>query len=330
MSEPTTIYDVAKKAGVSISTVSLALNSPARVRPTTLSRVLAAADELAFVPKADAVTRARRGIGRIGVLAPFSSYPSFARRLNGVLRAVKGSSSEIVVYDQESATSSILASLPLTRRLDGLIVMSLPFSDEVANRLVSQQITTVLVEIERHGFSSVTIDDAAGGRMVAEHLLARGHRHLAFIGEEQSSHHYVSQSEARLSGFKEALTAAGCPVAEGSVQLVPHGIEAARAATHKLLAGTPTPTAVFAHDDILAGGALKAAHELGLSVPNELAVVGFDDGELAEQLGLTSVRQPLEDSGEIAAQMLLANLANPGRSARQMTLNLTLVERETT
>src|SRR4051812_33302144 len=117
MSE-STIYDVAKRAGVSISTVSLALNSPSRVRAATLDRVLAAADELAFVPKADAVTRARKGIGRIGVLAPFSSYPSFARRLNGVFRAIKGSGSEIVVYDQESAASSVLGSLPLTRRLD--------------------------------------------------------------------------------------------------------------------------------------------------------------------------------------------------------------------
>lgn len=329
MSE-STIYDVAKRAGVSISTVSLALNSPSRVRPTTRDRVLAAADELAFVPKADAVSRARRGIGRIGVLAPFSSYPSFARRLNGVFRAVKGSGSEIVVYDEESATSSVLASLPLTRRLDGLIVMSLPFSDDVAQRLETQRIVTVLVEVERTGFNSVTIDDAAGGQMAASHLLARGHQRFAFIGEEQSSHHYRSQSEARLSGFSSALEAAGCRLSADAVRLVPHSVEGARAAAHAALARAEPPTAIFAHDDVLACGVLKAAHELGLAVPGDVAIIGFDDSELAEQLGLTSVRQPLEDSGEIAAQTLLASLANPTRTLQHVTLKLTLVERETT
>jgi LacI family transcriptional regulator, repressor for deo operon, udp, cdd, tsx, nupC, and nupG len=325
-----TIYDVARRAGVSISTVSLALNSPARVRPETLQRVLAAADELSFVPKADAVTRARKGIGRIGVLAPFSSYPTFARRLNGVFRAVKGTGSEVVVYDQESAASSVLASLPLTRRLDGLIVMSLPFSDDVAQRLEAQRIATVLVEVERPGFSSVTIDDAAGGAMVAQHLIDRGHRAFAFIGEEQSSHHYRSQSEARLAGFRAAIEANGGELHDAAIRLVSHGLEAARSAAHEILATESPPSAVFAHDDVLAGGVLKAARELALDVPGDVAVVGFDDSDLADQLGLTSVRQPLEDSGEVAAETLLAQLANPDKAVQHVALKLTIVERETT
>jgi DNA-binding LacI/PurR family transcriptional regulator len=324
MSEPTTIYDVASRAGVSISTVSLALNAPARVKESTLGRIMRAIDELEFVPKTEAVTRARHGVGRIGVIAPFTSYPSFARRLNGVLRAVAEQGFEVVVYDQESAATSRLASLPLTRRVDGLIVMSLPFSDDVAQRLVEQRVATVLVELERPGFSSVTIDDRAGGRMVAELLAGRGHDRLGYVGHAQQMHDYVSQSEARLNGFRAGLAAAP------EVRLVEHSFEGARAAALELLSGPRRPTAVFAHDDVLASGVLRAARELGLAVPADLAVVGFDDSEIAEPLGLTSVRQPLEESGEVATEILLGQLDNARRSTRQTTLALTLVEREST
>src|SRR5262245_36250934 len=149
------------RAGVSISTVSLALNTPGRVKPATLSRILDAADELDYVPKAEAVVRARRGVRRIGVMAPFTSYSSFGRRLNGVMAALRDQSWEIVVYDQESAASTLpsLASIPLTNKLDGLVVMSLPIDDTIAERILRQNLPTVLVEVRRRGFSSVTIDD---------------------------------------------------------------------------------------------------------------------------------------------------------------------------
>ena len=330
MSSRATIYDVATRAGVSISTVSLALNAPSRVKSETLERVLAAADELSFVPKTEAVTRARRGVGRIGVIAPFTSYASFARRLNGVLSAVRGQSSEIVVYDQESAATSVLASLPLTQRLDGLIVMSLPFSDEVAQRLIDQGVTTVLVEMERPGFSSVTIDDAAGGRMVAEFLVAKGHERFAYVGEaRRQSHPYVLQSEARLAGFQDGLDRSGRELLETNIRQVEHTLEAAEAAAGKLLDLPERPTAIFAHDDVLASGILKAAAKRRLRIPDDLAVVGFDDSDIAEPLGLTSVRQPLEESGELATETLLAQLANPRRSLKHITLKLSLAERTT-
>jgi DNA-binding LacI/PurR family transcriptional regulator len=319
-----TIYDVADRAGVSISTVSLAFNAPDRVRATTLGRVMEAVDELGFRPKADAVTRARRGVRRIAVVAPFSSYPSFARRLNGVLRTGARERFEVVVYDQESAATSRLVSLPLTGHVDGLIVMSLPFGDDVAQRLAEQSLPTVLVDNARAGFSSVATDDAAGGRMVAELLIRRRHERFGFLGHAQRTHDYLSQSEARLDGFRSALPAP--PL----TRLVDHTFEAARAGAHALLREPERPTAIFAHDDLLASGVLGAARDLGLAVPGELAVVGFDDAEIAEPLGLTSVRQPLEESGEIATQILLDQLKDPRRSARHTTLALTLVERAST
>jgi DNA-binding LacI/PurR family transcriptional regulator len=325
-----TIYDVAKRAGVSRSTVSLALNAPARVKPETLAKVLAAIDDLKFVPKSEAVSRARRGVGRIGVIAPFTTYPSFARRLNGVLRATRAHSCEVVVYDEESAATATLATLPLTQRLDGLIVMSIPFGDDIAERLAEQNVSAVLVELERPGFSSVTIDDVAGGRMAAKLLLQRGHERFAFIGERHdSTDGYILQSDARLNGFRDELALAGVELPDSHVRRVRHTVASAAAATQELLALDQPPTAIFAHDDMLAAAALRAARARGLAVPADLAIVGFDDSDIAELLGLTSIRQPLEESGHVASETLLGELANPNRSLQHITLKLTLVERET-
>ena len=333
MTSPPTIYDVASQAGVSISTVSLALNSPGRVRSATLERINTAIDELGFVPKTEAIARARRGLGRIGVIAPFTTYPSFSRRLNGVLSHVRGQSLETVVYDHEGAGTSLLSALPLTRRLDGLIIMSLPLSEEVVQRLVDRDLPTVLVELERPGFSAVTIDNLAGGELVADLLTKRGHQRFAFLGEggtKPHPHDRMLQSEARFRGFRTAVERRGIPLSDEYVRLVRHTLPAATAGAGELLDLPEPPTAIFAHTDVLASGALHAARERGLDIPRELAIVGFDDSELAEHLGLTSVRQPFEESGELAATLLLNQLRDSSRALQHITLKLTLHERSTT
>lgn len=328
-----TIYDVAARAGVSIGTVSLALNSPSRVRDITLERIHAAIDELEFVPKAEAVVRARRGVGRIGVIAPFATYPSFGRRLNGVLVALRGESYDISVFDHEGAGSSLLASLPVTRRLDGLIVMSLPLGEGVAERLLRSSLTTVLIELDRPGFSAVTVDDLAGSELVADLFVRGGHERFAFLGEggtKPHPHTQILQSERRMLGFRAALEQRGKNLPDEYVRLVRHNLGAATKAAGELLDLPTPPTAVFAHDDVLASGVLRAASERSLRVPADVAVVGFDDSELAEHLDLTSVRQPFEESGKLAAEILLSQLRDGDRSLQHVALKLELIERATT
>jgi DNA-binding LacI/PurR family transcriptional regulator len=164
-----TVYDVAKKAKVSIATVSRVLNSPDKVNEATRKRVLTTIDALGFVPKAEAAARARKGHGRIGVLAPFLTYPSFVQRLRGVATALRDSPYDLAIYNVDSSArrDGYLASLSVTRRLDGLIVMSLPFDDVAARRLVQHGLETVLIETSRDVFSSIEIDDQAGGRIAA-------------------------------------------------------------------------------------------------------------------------------------------------------------------
>jgi DNA-binding LacI/PurR family transcriptional regulator len=331
MAARTTIYDVATAAGVSISTVSLALNSPARVSQETRRKVLEAADALGFVPKQDAVAKARRGVGRIGVIAPFTSYPSIARRLNGILRAVGPRLLEVVLFDQESAAQSsspLLASLPITGRLDGLIVISLSLDEAVADRLTDLRLPTVLIDVRHSRFDSVHTDDTTGGRLVAGHLISRGHREFGFLGEAQRSDAYVSPSQQRLAGYRAALAEAGHILPDGNVRLTGHGLAPACAAAKELLSAPDRPSAIFAANDTLAAGTLRAAHDLGLAIPGDLAVVGFDDSELAEALDLTTVHQPLEESGHAAMELLIQRLDHPG-TAREVALRLQLIPRGT-
>lgn len=326
-----TVYDVATKAGVSISTVSRVINSPERVNQATRERVLTAIDALGFVPKAEAAARARKASGRIGVLAPFFTYPSFVQRLRGVANALTDSAYELAVYNVDSSArrDGYLSSLAVTRRLDGLIVMALPFDDTLAQRLITSGLEMVLVEFKRDPFSSIEIDDKAGGRLVAEYLAGQGHRRCAFVGDAHQPGYAIHTSDWRREGYRRGLEEAGLSLPDEYIALAVHGLDVARDLTHRLLDLPSPPTAIFAASDSQAMGVLKAARERRVSVPAELAVVGFDDIDMADYVGLTTVRQQLEESGRVAVELLLARLADRSRPAQHVQLPLTIVKRET-
>lgn len=333
MTSQVTIYDVAAYAGVSISTVSQTLNRPNRVNPKTRERVLKAIEELQYMPKAQAVSQARRGVGRIGVLAPFTSYDSFRRRLMGVLAESNGINRDVVVYDHESAAASVsplLRTLPVTGRLDGLLVMGLPLDDELAEQLIQRRLPTVLIDSSRPEFSTVTTDDDEGGAMVARHLLERGHTSFAFVQEPQESNAFLSQGQRRNRGFCRVLSEAGIDPTSVRTVLTGNDLQASRAALHEVLALRPRPTAVFAHHDVLAAGLLVECRRLGVRVPDDLAVVGFDDGPVAEAAALTTVRQPFEESGRIGARLLGELISGATTTVQRVVLGLELVVRDST
>lgn len=326
-----TVYDVAKKAGVSITTVSRVLNTPDKVKIDTRQRVFAAIDELGFIPKAEAAARARKKNGRIGVLAPFFTYLSFVQRLRGVADILDDSPYELAIYSVDSSArrDSYLTTLPVTRRLDGLIVMALPFGETVTQRLIGHQLATVLIESCIEPFDSICIDDRAGGGMAARYLLEQGHRRCAFIGDTDLPDYAIHTSDWRLDGYRRALTDAGVPLPDQYVALGPHHRQAAWQSAHSLLDLPVPPTAIFVASDNQALGVLKAARERGLAVPRDLAIIGFDDLDIAEYLGLTTIRQQLEESGRLAVTLLLDRLGNPTRPPQRVDLPLTLIRRET-
>lgn len=330
--KPPTIYDVAKLADVSITTVSRMLNAPDKVSLETRDRIIAAIDQLGFVPKAEARARALRQTGRIGVITPFFTAPSFVQRLRGIASALSKENYELVIYTVESAThlESYFASLPLTGNLDGLIVMSLPVSDANVRRLMMHNLPTVLIEYPHPELNSVVINDVEGGRMAVEHLVQKGHQRIAFLGDTDLPEYAIHPVGLRLVGFRQAMEAAGLPVPEDFVRLAPYTQEQTRLTAAELLNLPEPPTAIFAATDFQALGVVKAARQLGFRVPEQLAVVGFDDLDLAEFADLTTIRQHLDESGRLAVELLISGIKDHDRPVRHINLPLQLIERLTT
>jgi LacI family transcriptional regulator len=330
-----TIYDVSERAGVSIATVSRVLNSPDRVNEETRARVIAAIDDLGFVPKFDALARARKHIGRIGVLTPFFTADSFVDRLRGVVAALAGLPYEPVIYDVASAAQrdGYLTKLALTHRVDGLIVIGLPFDDATVRRLLKHQLATVqIVPLSQpisRTITSIVHDDAAGGRMAAEYLLTRGHRRLGFIGDADVPDFTGVAGDQKLDSFRQTLALAGVALPDAYVGLAPFGMEHARQQAHRLLDLPNPPTAIFAGSDTQAIGVISAARERGLSVPDDLAIMGFDDIEIAEFIGLTTIRQQLKESGRLAVELVVAQLTEDAHPPQQVNLPFTLIQRRT-
>ncbi|MFN8440266.1 MAG: LacI family DNA-binding transcriptional regulator [Caldilineaceae bacterium] len=329
-----TIYDVAEHSGVSISTVSRVLNAPQSVNPDTRQRVLQAIDALDFVPRAEASARARKATRRIGVLAPFFAYlPSFSQRLRGITTALSDSSYELVVYNtnSEANTRTQLENLPVARRIDGLIIMSIVIDDEEVKRLVRNQLPTVTIELTHPQLSGIEIDNVAGGTLAAQYLLDRGYREIGFIGDNKEfiRKYTVQTNVARLEGFRRQLAEAGVEMPPEWIQFGSYRLEDGYSMSQRLLDLPKPPRAIFAGSDMLALGALKAARERGIAVPDQLAVIGFDNLDISDYLGLTTITQSLDESGRVAVELLLSRLTDENRSTQHVRLPMRVIERQT-
>lgn len=327
-----TIYEVARQAGVSITTVSHVLNRPDRVGAETRQRVLDVVDELGFTPKLAAVTQARKGVGRIGVLAPFTSYASYTARLMGVLGACAGRNVDVLIFDVPSvaqAASPLLRTLPVTGRLDGLLIMGVPLEDAMARRLSKRRLATVLVDSHYQDLNWVNVDDEAGGYQIGTHLVERGHRGFTYVSEGQRSTEWTSPAQLRRRGLIRALREAGL-ADDLRHELVPvSNMAGGREAAGAILRRDLVPTAVIAHHDELAAGLLAGFRAAGRRVPEDIAVVGYDGTDLAEALELTTVAQPFTETGRIATRLLLELLDGPSTPSQHVNLTPTLVARAT-
>jgi LacI family transcriptional regulator len=326
-----TIKDIAKKAGVSYATVSRALNGKYGVKPSTRERVLGVARRLGYRPNAIARGLVTRRTMTIGLIVPDIKNPFFPEVAGGVEDAAREAGYGVLLCNSnwQKASERQYVALLAGRRVEGMIIAPISSSAEepVDDRVVgSLPVVYVSSTPRATARSYVVIDNVRGGLLATRHLLAAGRAPVAFIGSRESS------DDGRFEGYRRALEGHGVACDERFVRLG----DMRQASGYRLFRGMiedgDRPRAVFAENDLMALGCMQAARERGLRVPEDVAIVGFDDIPFASfpEVQLTTIRQPTYDMGRMAVDILLARDARAsGPGGHQVVLEPQLVVRRT-
>jgi LacI family transcriptional regulator, repressor for deo operon, udp, cdd, tsx, nupC, and nupG len=322
------ILDVAALAGVSPATVSRSLRGLSKVAPQTRQRVQDAARELSYVISPQASGLASGRTRAVAVVVPFITRWFFSTVVAGVTDVLRESGYDVILHHLGGANDRdrFFERMPLARRVDGVLSLSMPLTDEHTLALRALDIPLVSVGSPMSGVPSVGIDEVSAAQTAVNHLLHQGHEQIGFIAgiPDDPRFGFVS-SQLRRRGYELALAAAGVPVNPDLAAAGSYGLEGGAAAMAQLLSGPVLPTAVFAEYDELAIGALWALRRAGLPVPQEMSVVGIDDHEMAQVFELTSVAQNVHEQGAAAARLLLRALETP--SAHQADTDIVLPTR---
>jgi DNA-binding LacI/PurR family transcriptional regulator len=338
-SRPATIADVAAAAGVGVGTVSRVINGASNVRESTRATVQQAIERLGYRPSHLAAALSRGTPGAVAIVVPHLTSPSVVPRLAGALAVLNEQGYDTVVcnVDTPAQRDHHLAALTGRHRAAGVIVVSLRLSTMQAELFRRGGIPLVAIDMVIPGVPHTVTDNVAGGRMAAGYLLSLGHRKIGFVGDTMRGAAAAGRlllgfvsSQRRLTGYRQALAAAGAGERPELVRRGPHGPASAEALTAELLALPDPPTAIFAASDTQAIGVLAAADRGGVKVPGELSVMGFDDIESAGLMGLSTIRQQLWDSGAEGARRLCALLRGDRIVPLRQQLPLEVVPRSST
>ena len=271
----------------------------------------------------------------VAAIVPFFTRPVFIERLRGIEATLSESAYDLVIYNVETPQKrdDYIRNVPRRERTDGVLIISLPPRDSDVAGLAQTAVPVVLVDAYHPaltGLDTVTTDDVAGGRAATQHLLDLGHRRIGFVGDSLETNFNFTSSRDRFQGYQQALAGAGVPFRREYHAQGEHGRYEARQGAATLLALPERPTAIFAASDTQALGVQQAARDAGLSIPADLSVIGYDDVEIAEYLGLTTMRQYLFESGKRGVELLLDRLADPTAAPVREILSAELVVRQTT
>jgi LacI family repressor for deo operon, udp, cdd, tsx, nupC, and nupG len=302
-----TMQDVADRAGVSVTTVSRALRQSQLVSVETRSRVLAAADELSFAVSRTASSLATGRLGRVGVLVSGHLGAWFnGTILDGIYATLRDAGLELLIYRITDAgeRERFFSTLPARRNADALIVASFALTPAEQERLRDLSMPLVYLNQTVDGATSVSIDDVAGARTGARHLLNLGHRRIAYVGADARPDFFFS-SARRVEGFHGELTAAGVP-AEQQIRLTARSASDGENVVSQFLAQSVLPTALMVDSDELAMSVMAACWRMGLRTPEDVSVLGFDNHAMAVTFGLSTIAQPTDLLGREAATMALA------------------------
>lgn len=324
------IDDVARRAGVSTATVSRALSGRGPVSDATRERVRAAAVELGYVVSAAASTLATGRTRAIGVVVPFLDRWFFSTVLAGISDALVRQGYDITLYSVSADADErrrVFDDHLRRRRIDGVLTIALDLDAEESALLRGLGIPIVAIAGPTPLLTTLTVDDLAVGRLATEHLLGLGHRRIAHIGADATTDAVSSVPALRRRGFAEAMDAAGATALHETADFT---IEGGSAAARRLLVASDAPSAIFAASDEMAIGAVLAARERGLRVPEDVSIIGVDGNDLGRWFGLTTIDQFARGQGARAAEDVLAELDGAAPAARRGTLPFALLERGST
>lgn len=327
-----TVRDVAARAGVSTATVSRVLAGARGVQPELVNRVRQAARELRYRPNRIARHLRTRQTHTVGVLMPDIENPFFTNLVGGIdeLLQAAGYSLLLANYNESADRERVLLN---TLRAEGVAGIIFACSDAPAAEYGELAAACLpLVGISRIppgvAVDLVTVSNAEGARSAVEHLLALGHRRIAFINGPRA----VSTARERQAGFEAAFQCAGLAVPRDLIVYADFRHAGGRDAMQSLLALVERPSAVFVGSNLMTLGALQSIREAGLKVPSDISIAGFDDMPWAISLDppLTVVAQPSREVGINAARLLLDRISDPGRPPRHVVLDTRLIVRAST
>ena len=327
----TTIEDVAAAAGVSVATVSRALRNLPHVAPSTRERIRAVATELAYVSNPSAARLAAGRTGTVAVLVPLFDTWYFSSVVAGIEAVLKDRHVDLLLYavgDEEDRRSFLAGRGAWWQRSDALVMVDVALPADVADRLAASGASIVTIGCRTEHFSSVTLDEQAAAASAASHLIGLGHDRIGVLtGEPLSADFRVPMM--RLDGFRRALADAGLEPLGELERSGNFSIEGGAEAMAELLGLDDRPTAVFALSDEMAFGAITEMRRRGLSVPDDVAVVGFDDHEMAELWELTTVHQPVDTVGALAGKLVLDAMSDGSAGVQHLVVPTELVVRGT-
>lgn len=323
-----TITDVAKEAGVSVSTVSHVVNNTRFVKPETRARVMEAIQLLDYTPSISAQSLKKNVTHTIGMIVTSSTNPYFAEIVSHIESALYEAGFNLILCNsgQDFVKQRNYIRTLKGKRIDGLLVLESVVSDAFLKLVESCNFPVVLLDMEGQRLASVTDDSEAGGYLATSYLIARGHREIGCISGP-SDHH---QSAQRYLGFKRALDEAGIEL--NPAWVLPGNLEAdgGERAIEALCRQERRPTALFAFNDLSALGAMSEAARQGLRVPQDLSIIGYDDIEIARLFSpaLTTVRQQIDDICRATCQLLTGAIARKDAVPEHVRVQPQLVVRD--
>jgi len=327
-----TIYDVAKEAGVSIATVSNAINGKGKVSKKRRDEILKVMERLNYQPSVIASALMGKKTYTIGLLIPDVSNPFFSEIARFVEDLAHSEGYSVIVCSTDNRDDRIEKYIRLLEQksVDGLLIGTGAESVGLLAQLAEKAFPIVMIAREAAGLPvhSVLNDDFKGGMLAAGHLLALGHTELAVLSEDFK----VTSSAERVRGFRFALFEAGVPLADNRIVSCNFSIQDSKRAAEALISGADAPTAIFCCNDLLAIGALQAAKAAGRFVPGELSIIGFDDTILSTVTNptLTTIAQPMDQMVKLAFDLLTRSLAEADGIKQRIVMQPQLVVREST